>query len=122
MGIGDLDRNANDAVLQKVVCKVDGRVRGPVTTVSCKSIAASDPGHQVSGKSRELFQNSSRYLICTDCVSHSDGKVYCSAERGDAQHRTQKLVESSVTGSPQTVFQCQIASENDSEAIESQVK
>ena len=54
LGIGDLDSNANDAVLQMVACKVNGSQSSSDDGFQ-QEHSAGDSWAPVSGKSRELF-------------------------------------------------------------------
>jgi hypothetical protein len=55
LGIGDLDRNANDAVLQMMTCKVDGRQRSSDNGF-LQEHSAGDPGRQSRLKAANFFR------------------------------------------------------------------
>jgi hypothetical protein len=79
LGIGNLDSNANDAVLQMLVRLMGAKV--PVTTASSKSIAQVIPGRQSRVKAANFLEFLPGHFIFLNlCISLKGSKIYCSAD------------------------------------------
>jgi hypothetical protein len=124
LGIGNLDRNANDAVLQMMACKVVGSQRSSDNGF-LQEHSAGDPGRQSRVKAANFFQNSSRYFMCIGSVyltQRAKSLLFCQAWGRMTSH-AEVGWNRVLLARTQTVFLVPNGPlRNDSEAIESQVK